>query len=391
MAFIYELAKKKTVEEPLSEVKAGEEKAYTRKELELSREVLNRLMSTSGKPHDLPEISMQEALSTADFSVVFRTAVSDVLQRPKEPVMIGQTLLAKTITLPAVRQIEIPVLGAIRAFDIGETQEIPEQSPAVTTHMTEVKVQKVGLRLALSEDVISDSQWDLLALFLEAAGYAMKRHKEQKIFNEFNDHCVAVFDNHLTNADAWTSGKNVSGNLNGSFAFSDYVDMVAALMANEYTPTDIVLHPLAWSTWMKDPILRFQLVQGGAQGVTYAPVGMNDAPAVGPWNIQTQVTPFAPFARSVTAPSNTPGSGEVSNTTSIIVLDRSQALLVLQRTPMSIDEFNNPWRDIREVKLVERYGLAALNGGQGAVVAKNVRLVDNLEPLPWIQVTKTIS
>jgi hypothetical protein len=389
MAFIYELAKD-SVEEPLAEVKTSEEKSYTRKEFELSRQVLNRLMSTTGKPHDLPEISMQEALSSADFSVVFKTAVSDVLQRPKEPVMIGQTILAKTITLPSVRQIEIPVLGAIRAFDIGETQEIPEQSPAVTTHMTEVKVQKVGLRLALSEDVINDSQWDLLALMLEAAGYAMKRHKEQKIFNEFNDHCVAVFDNHLTNSDAWTSGRDASGNLNGSFSFSDYVDMVAALMANEYTPTDIVLHPLAWSVWMKDPILRFQLVQNGNQGVTYAPPGVTGAPAVGPWNITTQVTPFAPFARNVTAPANTPAAGQSSNTTSIIVLDRNQALLILQRTPMSIDEFNNPWRDIREIKLVERYGLAALNGGQGAVVAKNVRLVDNLEPIPWIQVTRSV-
>lgn len=388
--FLYEIlqeAEEQLIPEGLT-LSNGE--PYTVQHFKETRAVLNALMSTSGKPHNLPHLDMGEALATPDISIAFPTAISDVLLRPKEPQMIAQTLLAKTITMPTVRQIEFPTLGAIRAFDIAETREIPEQALDFHKYMTEVKVQKTGLRLALSQDVIKDSMWDLLALYTEAAGYAMLRHKEEKIFREFTAKSQVIFDNTLADANAWTSGRNEDQTLNGSFGFNDYVDLLAALLANGYTPTDMVLHPLCWSVFAKDPILRFQTVQRGIDGISTAEPGSDAIPSSMAWNVKTQVTPFTSFTRSATAAAGTPGSGTVANLTDILVIDRNNGLLILQKDPMGLDQFEDPRRDIQELKLTERYGLAAMNGGMASVVAKNVRLVDNYEPLPWVQRTYTV-
>ena len=50
---------------------------------------------------------------------------------------------------------------------------------------------------------------------------------------------------------------------------------------------------------------------------------------------------------------------------------------------MSTDQFDDPSRDIRQMKMKERYDIVMLGDGEGITVAKNVRLARNYE----VQVT----
>jgi hypothetical protein len=359
----------------------------------LHAEILNKLMSTKAHRENVPFIHMMEALTTADASILFPKVISDVLLRPLQPVMIGQTLLSRTIQVDNVKSIEFPTLGAMRAFDMSETQEYHEQGLNMTEHIAEIKVNKVGLMLAISEEVVRDSMWDVLALYLEQAGYAMIRHKEKKIFDEYSNHGQVIFDNTLSTSDAWTRGKNAAQVLNGSLSFIDLLDTMAALIANEYNPTDIIMHPMAWTIFAKDPVLRFQLVHHGPVGQFFGNIGIDQAAVQSnmPFGIQTQLTPFAPFSTQTTLatgpfasggtydPSGNSGADRISMVTDITVIDRAQGVLVLQRDEMSSEDFSDPRRDIMNIKMRERYGVGILNGGRSVANIKNVRLVDNKE------------
>jgi hypothetical protein len=350
---------------------------------------LTTLMSPSYNRNE-HTVSITEALRSSDASILFPKAISDVLLRPREPMMIGQQYLARTVQVDNVRSIEIPMLGALRAFDLGEGQEYPEQSLAFAQQFTEIRVNRVGLAFSISEDVIKDSMWDILGLTIEAAGYAMMRHKEEKIFNTAMENGHVVFDNNVNDPNFWTHGMGSGGNYNYTVTFDDLIDALGALVAHEYVPTDIIMHPLGWVVWAKDPVLRAQFLTGGQIGQSvWSTLPQFDQNINMPWNINYVVTPFQPItlrskltghSGSGTAWPN-PNSLPDANISHVTIIDRNQAVLVLQREPMEMDDFEDWRRDAVWMKFRERYGVAVLNQGRAISMIKNIRLDTNYAPV----------
>ena len=373
-------------------------------------EFLYKLMSTDGKSREMPKVSMKEALASTDASVLFPRVISDKLVRPREPMLFLQNEVAKTVNVDTVNYIEFPTLGALRAFDIAETGEYPEQSLAFTQHMTSVRVGKSGLLVSMSDEVIKDSMWDVMALYVEAAGFALRRFKEQKLVSALSDKGRTVIDNCNggtagTDSTTWSNGRaaDVAGSRNFSMTFDDHIRLMASLMQHEYVPTHLLIHPMAWSIWATDPLMRMQFLAGGngnMGGAFTVPGGPSfDQSAVFPWNVQYRVTPFMPLNRSITlaaqgalltaaqrgyttvnsvAATTNYGSGAV-NLTDVCMLDANNSLLILQRDPPSTEEFTEPRRDVLSMKIKERYGVVCLNGGRSVAWAKNIRLVQNFE------------
>ncbi len=350
--------------------------------------MLRELMRTDGRPKNAPALDLSEAVHAADFKILFPNVVRDVLKRPQEPVYIGQSLLSRTIQVDGAKIMEFPTLGAIRAFELADTQEPPEQDPAFSRNITEIRVRRFGLKLEMTEEVIEESQWDVLSLYTEAAGAAMMRLKEELIFREYETNALTLFNNASTTAANQTTGVGADGvTTNGTFDHMDLLDMMAAMGANGYNPTDIILHPLAWAIWAKDPYLRFQLLYKGGVGQTIGdyPRGENGLTSPGgiqqyvPFGANVVVTPFQTLTYNTTL--STGLSGYTGNYTTITLVDRNSSILVLQRTPMGMVEFNNPMRDIRNLMFHEKYGLACLNGGRSAVTAKNILIALNQKPV----------
>ena len=106
-------------------------------------------------------ITIEEALSTPDASILIPRVISDVMREAAEPMYIGSKFMTK-VRLTEGRSLEFPSMGAIRAFDIPEGAEYPNQELEFQLHRTvEVKVGKVGLKVQVTEEMISDSQWDV--------------------------------------------------------------------------------------------------------------------------------------------------------------------------------------------------------------------------------------
>jgi hypothetical protein len=353
-----------------------------------TEKILRELMtpSTNGgaKPY-ASSIKLKEAVHTADFKILFPRIVQDTLQLPREPIYIGQNLLARTINVDGARIMEFPTLGAIRAFELGDTQEPPEQDPSFSKNITEIRTRRFGLKLELSNDVINESQWDVLALYTQAAGNAMRRKKEELIFNEYTTRAVNIFDNSSSDQTKWTSGRNSGGvTKNGTFDHLDLLDMMAALGTNGYVPTDVILHPLAWAIWAKDPILRYQLLHSGAVGQSNLGMFGQDPGTQStyiPFGLNVVVSPFQDIAYQTTLSTGNPNASGTADFTTISVVDRNASVLILQRTPMQMVQWENPVRDIQSLMFHERYGLSVLNGGRSAVTAKNCRIDLNFNPL----------
>jgi hypothetical protein len=101
---------------------------------------------------------------------------------------------------------------------------------------------------------------------------ALARHKEEYIFDFITRLGTPVFDNspaaRLPSAPVQpikgvTTGRNYKGVLNGSMTVDDIFDMYAAVLLNGFTPDTMLVHPMAWLMWVKDPVLREFAIQAG--------------------------------------------------------------------------------------------------------------------------------
>lgn len=362
----------------------AKEKAKKLEEFQKSERVLTELLTFGSAKKGVPTVNLNEAVHSDDFKILFPKVVQSILQKPKEGNYIGQTLLARTINVDtATRIIEFNTMGPIRAFELAENQEAKEQDPSFGKQITEFRMKRYGLKLEFAFDVIENSQWDVVALYIDQANNALRRKKEELIFTQYEARAVTVFDNSLTNPEFWTSGLASNGtNKNATFGHDDLIDMMAALAGNDYDPTDILVHPLAWAIWAKDPHLRFQMMHQGVGQTLGDFSGMGETMSADQWipfGLNTVVTPFQTLTRN-TNPNTGCATGGTFNYTTISVIDRQEGIVVMQKSAPRIVEWENPARDIRSMQFDERYSVDLINGGRSAVVAKNVKIAENFRP-----------
>jgi hypothetical protein len=316
-------------------------------------------------------VTIKEAFSSPDAAALFPKVISRTLREAAEPQLLITPLLS-VVRLGKGRSLEFPAVNAIQAAEIPEGQEYPEQALAFAKQI-EGKVSKKGVKLSFTEEVIADSLWDIVGLHVRAAGRAMARLKEQIALSRFKDAATVVFDNESGSYDD-TTGRGLDGAANKTITWDDVVDMAAVLMAEKHIPTDFILHPLMWSVFLKDAIFHY----GGAASAVntswgYRPQNVDNAlNATAPMGLNVLVSPFVSF----TAKTNS-----VPALSDIFLIDRNEIGTLLVKDDMSTDQFDDPARDIRQMKMKERYDIVMLGDGEGITVAKNVRLARNYEIL----------
>lgn len=190
--------------------------------------------------------SISEALSTSDATITFPKIIRTVLTEAAEPMYLISDWLER-VDIEKGTSIEFVNFGAVRAFEIPEGSEYPEQAIDMVRMgggTTEVKVKKYGLKVKITEEMINDSQWDVIGLNLRAAGRAMARKKEEVAFEQLRKHGHVVFDGDAADAALKPTGRGFDGNLNGSLAAEDFVAMCTSIIAAGFTPTDVIMHPL---------------------------------------------------------------------------------------------------------------------------------------------------
>jgi hypothetical protein len=355
-------------------------------------------------------VEMKDAISVPNAAMFLPKVVSNIVKEAAEPLLVGTSLLQR-IEYHAGQTITFPAVGALVAADIAEGQEYPERQLQMGGATVTATIGKSGVAVKVTDEMIKYSQYDVIGMHLRAAGRALARHKEQKIFNYINSMGVVCFDN-VTPANSLfgvTHGRGLDGSANGSVVMDDIFDAFGQIIAQGWMPDTLLMHPLTWIMWVKDPVLRaFALAAGGgtffaswrgnpagrapwdnsSQGGLGVSPGQSIDPATSPQTAYSQninsapvlpnyfpipfriiVSPFVPY-------------DPVNKLTDIMIFDSANlGALIVDEEPMT-EEFDDPARDIRKIKIRERYAIAILNEGQAIGVLKNVYVRPNQVVLP---------
>jgi hypothetical protein len=317
-------------------------------------------------------LTITEAFATPDASILFPKVISNVLEEAAEPRKVITPLLSTVRT--DARAVEFPAVGALRAAEVAEGQEYPEQT-LVFERRLEGKVSKKGVKIALTDEVISDSQWDIVGLHLRAAGRAMQRLKEVIAQERFNDEAVKVLSSTDIAVPNLSGVDNATPQVaNGSMSLMDILTLAGELIADQRNFTHLIMHPLAWVILAKDPVIRqFQIY--GARDVYTAQVPRgrnlyddNAFLSMFPWVPSIILSPYVKWNTTTpTAP-----------LTDVYAIDAEDIGSILVREDVMTEQFDDPRRDIQALKLKERYDIVVY-GEKQIKYAEDVVVTRNYE------------
>lgn len=361
-------------------------------------------LDTKGNPY-----TISDALSTPDSHLAVQRVVTEIIQESIEPTLIGHLLVDNMYTTErGTSQVTIRTLGSLGGvdFEIAEEGEYPEVGLNRGQQTTlQAQYGKYGAKIKISEEMIQSSQWNLIDQWIRKTVQALARYKEAKIFKMLKDFGTTVFDN-LDPASATigrTLGRDIHGQGNGSMTTGDLVDMYSHLLMQGYRPNIILVHPLHWAMFAKDPIIReaglargdisqwlnsqvsplnpykyitgwtstSKAANGDSQRLTQEEQNIlnREAPVMpayaGPLNgLTLLVSEYVPY-------------DEATNTADIIMLDTRNTGVLITNEPLVIDNWDEKANDMKIFKLREKYALAMYEQGRAVAIAKNISLEPN--------------
>lgn len=368
-------------------------------------------------------LNLNDALATQNAPLLFPKVISNIVREAAEPLLVGTSLLTR-VNLQYGQQITFPAMGAMSAADIAEGEEYPQRSPSMGGATVVAATGKVGMMVAVTEEMVMNSQFDIIGMLLRQAGFAMARWKEEKVFNYIRSHGVPLFDN-TTPTDSLlgvTTGRDMQGQPNGSLTMDDLFDSMAHIMLQGYTPDTILIHPLTWAMFVKDAQMR-EFVRAAGGGVFFATWRGNPA-ARAPWDAASQGGLGVASGQSIfPGQTSTGGTAPHTNTQSLLsafptnlnaapvlpsyfnapfriivspfvpydprrrladiyIFDSSRLGVLAVQHDIMTEDWTNPMTDIRNIKLKERYAIGILDEGKAIGVLRDVHVVPNEIALP---------
>jgi hypothetical protein len=376
-------------------------------------------------PVEKARVSMKDALDIPNAAFLIPRVLTTFVQEGIEPMLIGTSLLQRVDYVPGMQTV-FPAIDVLTAREVGDGMALPIFNINVGGAQTfGVTVKRHGLALRISERFVEQSTYPWIQYWMRLAGNALARHKEEFIFNFITSLGTTIFDNDpasrataSTNqpVKGITTGRNLKGQYNGSMTADDVYDMYAQVLTQGFIPDMMLIHPMSWLQWVKDPVLREFAIQAGggsffAQftgdpsekskpffnygnlgfgqgqtgqykagqlegGQTSTSAGLPQTQRSGPvlpnylgLPFRIVVSPFMKF--------------DPVNRTVDTVLFNSQNLgaLIVDQDP-HVNSWDDPMYDLRNIAIEESYGLALINEGQAVGTAKNIKLRPNEIVLP---------
>jgi len=366
-------------------------------------------------PQAPDRLSVKDAIATPNAGMWLPKVITQIVREAQEPLLIGTQLLTR-IEHRAGTAITFPAVGAITAADMAEGESYPERQLVMAGATQIATVGKVGIAVKITAEMERYSQFDIINMHLRAAGRALARHKEEKIFSFIRSMGVTVFDNvnPLGSMNGVTHGRNMIGAANGSIISDDLFDMYAQLIHQGFTPDTVLVHPLTWGMFVKDPVLRQMMLSGA--GNTWFAQWSGNPQGRAPWDNQGGLgvgngqyitpggTPSGAAASPLTEyPQDINSAPQLPNyfpfpfrvlvspfvwfdparrLTDIMMFDSRNLGALIVDEELTTDEWNDQSVDIRKIKMRERYGIGIFEEGQAIACARNVKICANEVTLP---------
>lgn len=385
------------------QIAAGEKPEVELKTVDL----MEKMVLNMGGDFNKGRASLREALTTTDTIKLIPKVIEGQMREAAEPEYLGTNFFS-TINVDGGSSAVyvIPVVGELYAHEVGEGVRYSEQVVDVNTienSTLEIRVKKIGTRVSITEEAVTDSSWDILGLNVRKMGKAMARYKEEWIFNTFSTHCHQVFNNNIRAQvpEAGTTGRNENGDYNDTLSVEDFLDMALTIMSNGFVPTDVIMHPLTWVIFARNSMI--------GNGMTYGAFGGNNVH----FNGQIQGTPgFAGLQANGNGQQLIMKPEQVQNRLpmpltmnfspfvnfdkqnkkfDMYCLDRSEVGVIVQKEGLTTENWTDPEKDIRNLKCKERYGIGILNNGLAVTVAKGIAVAPSYPVPPTVTInTKNI-
>lgn len=328
------------------------------------------------------DFSVHEYLSTADATHFFPRVVSNQMMEAGEPVLTIVPLLNTVRINTTANTIDYYAMGALQAHEVPEGQEFPEEKAVWAKAARTAKVTKKGLKVPITQELLDDNLFDVMGMYIRAAGRAMARYKEKLAVERFlevaTDSGSVVLDGTVPGD---LTGRGYDGALNNTLDGRDLLKVFAEMLATGRTPTDVIMHPLAWTMFAEDPIIKslswYQSVPAPApknsyNDGTHTPVDgfyRSFLQSTMPFGINVITSPHVPF---------TAAAGGNPATCDVFVVDRNDLGVVTVREDLTTDSWNDPTRDIVAMKVKERYDITVLDTeGMNVAAVKNINLERN--------------
>jgi len=376
-------------------------------------------------------IRLKDMLTSPDLARFLPRTIHTLLIEAAEPRLVVTSLFSQ-MELEKGIYVKIGAIGAI------EASEIPEGAPWPIVNLSiadagealkPITITKHGMALPVTEEAIEEDQIGIINIWLKAAGRALARHKEKKAMQLLNETGTVLFDNADPTHAIYGSltGRNIAGVQNGTMTFNDLAVMFGYVTMRNYIPNTLIMHPLAWMVFATDPLMREIMLKNGKIASETVPQGSPSSTFEGelPEDIQKLGPKYGPFG---TGPGNGPDSfgrmgasaftwklnpygatfytspdflpvplqvivtpfayykehggragtvAEGKPTTHIIMCDSDAVGVLVQKSPIQVEDFEDPLRDIKTLKIGERYGFAIIDQGKAIVIAKNVIIDKN--------------
>jgi len=357
-------------------------------------------------------VKAKDAAASPDIMLIMPRVVSQIIREPIQYTEQLAPLLRRIRVRGGEINITYPAVGAMggQRLDMPEGGEYPEGTLDMAG-LTNVKIGKSGIAVRWTEEMRRYSQFDFMEMLLRGAARALVRWKDKKIADHILGLGTTAFDND-DNTIASTTGRTVNGDFNGSLASDDIFTAYADMINDGFTPNALLVHPMAWLIFARDPQLRhlawwnggaywgtpqgnlpyagkFETNTMGTKGAWNQTLGLGGQSAIAgqyhpmfksfPVPLQIVVSPTMPF---------TAATGVTPAKTSMVLCDANElGVMFVDEEPTS-DQWDDPSRDIYKVKIRERYAIGILNDGQAIRSLKNVRITpsyDYYERMRWTQ------
>ena len=372
-----------------------------------SLDLMEKMVYNLGGDFRKGRADMSEALMSTDTAKLIPKILEGKMREAQEINYLG-TNFFQTIHVEGGSSavFVIPIVGELYAHEVGEAGNYREQNIDMTTaenSTLEVRVKKIGCKVSITEEAVSDSSWDILGINVRKMGGAMSRYKEEEIFNNFSTHGHVTFNNYLRkqNPEFGTTGRNEKGDFNDTFSCEDFLDMSLTLMGQGFSPTDLILHPLTWVVFARNGMLGNGMTYGAFNGSQVHPQGgiqgNPDAHGIQNSNAgqkyimtpeQTQnrlpmpmTVNFSPFVKF----------DKESRRFDCYIVDRKEVGIIVEKEKLTTDQWTEPERDIRSIKCKERYGISVLNNGRAITVCKGIAVAPTYPVAPVVTVRTTDS
>ena len=305
------------------------------------------------------DYSIREYLSTSDASHFFPRTVSNQMLEAAEPLMILSPLLNTVRIATTANTVDYYAVGAIQAHEIPEGMEYPEEQAIWAKAAKTAKVTKKGLKVPITQELLDDNLFDVMGMYIRAAGRAMARYKEELTSARFSAAAVTSLTNVGGAGNYQTTGVGSDGVTNGSLDGHDLLQVFGQMLASGRTPTDVIMHPLAWTMFADDPIVRNLSIWNVVPGPAVRQETPNGTPTDGFYkNFLQKTVPFG--INVITSPyvSYTPGTPAK---TDVYIIDRNDIGVLTMREDLTTDQFEDPTRDIVAMKVKERYDITVMD------------------------------